>query len=230
MIQLIPLLLLTVSPDAVDVALKCVCATAPNGKKCRENRREDVTEKMEGLESVASEFADQLPSWMRLPLLTAVACGESGFNNHPTCGGNPRCNDSGTSGGMFQIKIKGAISKAFKKVHGRHLNVFDHVEAGRWYLQTILNAHGRTKRDCRDEARRWKPVEAWNTTVYRVGRGPTVYPAVQAKVFCGFDLHSLTYKCREVEGQKRIPRCSSGSKYGWWARWWWQKNEEAWAP
>ena len=226
--HIVPALLISVSPQAVDVAIKCVCATHPDKQRCGEMKREDIESKMKDLKRVSSEFADLLPEWMRFPLLTAVAFGESGFNNHPTCGGDPKCNDSGTSGGMFQIKIKGAIAKSFEKKHGRPLNVFDHVEAGRWYLQTILNAHKRTKRDCRSQLRGKKDVEVWNTTVYRVGRGSTIYPATKAQVYCGFDMEALEYRCREVEGQKRVPRCSSGSRYGWWARWWWQRNKDAW--
>ena len=229
MISIIPMLLIAASPASVDASLKCVCSTATNRAKCMETRREDVTKTLDELSVVAEEFKDELPGWMRLPLLAAVACGESGFRDRPTCGGNPKCNDSGTSGGMFQIKIRGAISKSFKKKHGRMLNVYDHVEAGRWYLQTILNAHKRTKGDCRKEAKTWTSTEAWNTTVYRVGRGPTVSPPTMASTFCGFDLSKSEYKCRQIPGRKRIPRCSPTSKYGWWALKWWKKDRSAWA-
>ena len=209
------LFLLAIPTDAVASeglqakALACVCKT----KSCKQERAAEISEKVEALEAIAKEHRGHMPERLRAPFLVAVACGESGFRERPTCGGDPRCNDSGTSGGMFQIKIKGSIARAFEKEHGRALDVFDFREAAKWYLVTMERAHSRTLADCAGLSRMGADV-AWSVTLYRVGRGPTVAKARPGRVVC------LDGLCTPVEGVPRVGRCSDGSRYARWARRW----------
>ena len=208
------------SPFLLGAALRCVCQTSPNRRTCEAERREQVREVLRGLGGVGSCVGVLLPEHLRTHLLAAVACGEGGFRDRPTCGGAPGCNDSGTSGGMFQIKLRGAISKLYERRHGERLDVYNHREAGAWYLQVLHEAHRRTLRDC-PNARRMSEADAWNVTVYRVGRGPTVSPAIPARTVCA-PTTGGPVECRDLEAVPRVPRCDAGSKYARWALRWWR--------
>jgi len=81
-----------------------------------------------------------------------------------------RCNDHGSSAGMFQFKVDGNLAKAFRRDTGRELDYHDHVEAGEFYLKrTALGAlpGGYVARAC------GRVSDPWNVALYRLGRGPS---------------------------------------------------------
>ncbi len=215
-----------VLPDkAVEIVLSCVCQTHPNKRACYEDRRQDVAQKAKELIEV-TERVPGIPDFMR-PFLLAVACGEGGFRNRPTCGGDPGCNDTGTSGGMFQIKLKGSLSKAYERLYGKTLDTHDHKEAGRYYLQRLImgverfvpgscGIRGRSKR------------EVWNIAAFRLGRGPTLYwtdKSCHPKLDWDGEKFAIAYTCKDP---KPVPRCEASSKYAKWAVNWHRRCPDCW--
>lgn len=208
MMSLIAAVLIAAPPTtAVDLALGCVCVSRPDNNACKDERREDVTQTVTELLQVTAEKKDKIPESMRLILL-AVACGESGMRNRPTCGGNPRCNDSETSGGMFQIKVS-RKKPSLRWIHekdndGAVLDVWDHKKAGAFYLDRLVwGVNNPVRRTC---GWRGKTVEQiWSIAAIRLGRGPF-------------------YR----EGGYRIQRCTPTSRYAALALRWYRRCPACW--
>ncbi len=202
---------------AVNLALRCVCSSYPDRKACMENRSKDVPKKVHDLLEITREYGDQVPESMRLILL-AVACGESGFRNSPTCGGDPGCNDAGTTGGMFQIKLsreRGSLRWTYEQQHPDRppLDAFDHLQAGRFYLERLIwgvSRRGPVKRNC--GWRGHSKNEIWNIAAYRLGRGPVLYWEAP------------------VPGKRRraVQRCAANSRYARTALNWWRRCRDCW--
>lgn len=217
----------TPDPRAVDIALRCVCQTHPNKKRCQEERREDVTATVADLLTVTDKFP-WLPSGVQ-PVLIAVACGEGGFRDRPDCGGNPRCNDRGTSGGMFQIKLKGGIAARYFRGKGKVLDVYDHTIAGRYYLERLdIGAARLVPAACPGVS----GLDLWDVALYRLGRGPWIEKPKAAKTFCGLlpvsESIFAPLRCLTVPATPGVRRCAPGSKYARWARAWAVEAPGAW--
>jgi len=211
---------LVASPEVVDLALNCVCYSRPDKEACRSERRAEVVWVASDLLWITAQ-RPEVPESMRLVLL-AVACGESGMRSRPTCGGNPRCNDSNTSGGMFQIKLterKNSLRWVYLKAYGESLDVFDHAEAARFYLDRLIKGVlGKVKQVCGYSKRTTNQI--WSIAAIRLGRGPILYwqPSI----------------CREISGsqvctkRKAVQRCSPTSKYARLAVDWYSRCRDCW--
>ena len=202
---------------AARLALKCVCSTSPNRASCMADREADVTRTVGELLAITREYGDAVPKSMRLILL-AVACGESGMRTRPTCGGDPGCNDAGTSAGMFQIKRfrgPGSLRWIYENDNpGKPpLDLYDHQAVGRFYLERLIWAtsrRGPVKGNCGWRGRTRK--EIWNIAAVRLGRGPVLYWT------------------DPPDGQRRraVQRCSPTSRYAKTALRWWRKCRDCW--
>tara|TARA_R110000824_G_scaffold41965_16_gene124253 strand:+ start:40 stop:678 length:639 start_codon:yes stop_codon:yes gene_type:complete len=209
MITLLSTLILTAQPTtAAELALGCVCHTHPDKAKCKAERRADVTEKASDLLAITAARQEEVPESMRLILL-AVACSESGMKNRPTCGGRPGCNDNGTSGGMFQIKLsrkKPSLRWLYEKNNpGKVLDVYDHKAAGAFYLgRLIWGVHNSVRRVCGWRGK--SANEIWSIAAIRLGAGPFYR-----------DHH-----------RKRVQRCAPTSRYAALALRWHRKCPTCW--
>jgi hypothetical protein len=213
-------------PDAVDIALGCLCQTHPNRKACKEARRADVAEVVADLLWVIDQRETQVPARFR-PILVAVACGEGGFSNYPTCGGDPGCNDSGTSGGMFQFKLRGGLQRLHQRLYDEPLDVHDHLQAGLYYLDRLIyGVRKNVPRACGHMSLK----DRWNVAAYRLGRGPMVQPSRKARTVCAPDLNNNGQEvCRTIPSQPAIPRCDPNSRYARWSVSWYRRAPEAWS-
>jgi hypothetical protein len=204
---------LSAKPKAVDIVLSCVCSSRPDKSACKKERIEDVSEITADLLWETYKQRDKVPTSMRLILL-AVACGESGLRSRPTCGGRPRCNDSGTSGGMFQIKLsmkKGSLRWTYNKARGKLLDVYDHVASSAFYLERLIwGVHNKVKRVCGWRGRSINSI--WSIAAVRLGRGP------------------ILYKEYSDDGKvsKYVQRCSPTSRYAKTAVSWHRKCSDCW--
>jgi hypothetical protein len=224
---LLALSLISAPPTtAADFALRCVCQTHPNKQQCVEDRREDVTQTVADLMEITHNRTPDLPYEM-LPSLVAVACGEGGFRNYPTCGGSPTCNDGNTSDGMFQIKPR-FLGRIFAK-HNPKGSLHNHKEAGKFYLdRLILGAERVTwKSRC---PRPMGTLERWNVALFRLGRGPLSSPPIKASRACAPVPFSKETRCVDIPARPGVQRCTPGSKYAQWAAKWYTENPSAWLP
>jgi hypothetical protein len=211
--------------DAVEIALGCLCQTHPNREACKDTRRADIKETVSDLLWVVDQRHDQVPARFR-PLLVAVACGEGGFSNHPTCGGAPGCNDGGTSGGMFQFKLRGGLQRLHQRLYGEDLDVHNHLSAGLYYLDRLIYG---VQRNVPRACGRMSLKDRWNVAAYRLGRGPMVQPSRKARIVCAADLDRSGEKvCRTIPSQPAIARCDPNSRYARWSVSWYRRAPHAW--
>ncbi|MGM0577515.1 MAG: hypothetical protein ACQEXJ_17455 [Myxococcota bacterium] len=218
---------LVAQDDAVDLALRCNCQAHPDEERCRAEHRERVAEAVADLLWVVDQRADRVPDELRA-ILVAVACGESGFRDHPDCGGRPGCNDHGTSAGMFQFKRDGALANLYEELHGEPLPAHDHMEAGLFYLERLLvGVEEKVPAACgRMRARR-----AWNVAAYRLGRGPVVEPARPAMRVCAPSpvvTGGEDEVCFTRPAKPAVQRCEPASKYARWSMKWYFEAPHAW--
>lgn len=188
------LLTATPAPDALTLAARCQCQTAPDVDACARERRPLLEPIVRDLLDVTQDAAEDVPAEVRLVLL-AVACRESSYSPAPTCGADPAavaecagglyadprawhrcvvehggrrgCSDSGRAAGMFQLH-----RWAWRDMHPEHPH--DHVAAARWYVETLArNVRTVVPRKCgRRRVARWTDAERWAVAAYRLGRGP----------------------------------------------------------
>jgi hypothetical protein len=202
---------------ATRLALDCVCSTHPDRPRCRAERQADVSETVGELLEITRQYGEAIPESMRM-ILVAVACGESGIRSRPSCGGDPGCNDSGTSAGMFQIKLsraRGSLRWVYEEENpGKPpLDVYDYRQAGRFYLDRLLwgtSRKGPVKGNCGWRGRTRNQI--WSIAAARLGRGPILYWTVPPV----------------GERPRAVQRCTPTSKYAKLARQWWRKCPDCW--
>lgn len=200
---------------AAELALGCVCHTHPRKAECKAERRADVARSVEDLLEITRARGEAVPPAMRL-ILVAVACGESGIRDRPTCGGRLGCNDYGTSGGMFQIKLtrrKHSLRWLYDQSHTTPLDVYDHKLAGAFYLDRLITGAmrgGKVYRACGWRGRTVR--EVWSIAAVRLGRGPILYWKDTAP----------------GAPRKAVQRCTPTSRYVAVALRWWKRCPECW--
>jgi hypothetical protein len=232
---------------AVDAAVRCYCQ---GDNDCDDANRARIREVVADLIWATDTAVVEVPEEMR-PFLVAVACGEGGFNPHPTCGadrecvldcaggeddasewqrciracgGRADCNDRGTSVGMLQFKADGRLVQGHLPVG---TDLLDYVAMGRFYLQRLdVGVRELVPKAC--STRRWPDWKVWDVAAYRLGRGPVAVPARPAQQVCYGDPHSQATACRTLQATDAVPRCNPGSKYARWARKWSKEAPGAW--
>lgn len=248
----------TVHEDAMATAMFCVCQTRDENHPCQQSveRRTRVQAALSIFVRLAEEY--DLPFYAR-PLLAAVACGESGYNETPGCWADQECAHScleeqgltkdtmtpkdwhecstrcgGNSGCNDSGTSAGMFQIKWDGVLGKlarknGFNLYDTESAGRFYLEQVLNAVDRDRGF--DQAKRLDGDCGRLTGETRWWVALTRL-ARGPSVFRGGTTRVWDTRRQEVVTvtEPRLPRCTGDTKYAEWSARWAAANPNAWLP